>query len=240
VQKLTLDELFAFSENSWSVLRNKAAVTLELEAVAPSVEHHSGVLLTAFKNVGLVFLHLQKVGDRGDFLADEVVDRVVWIVARVFLDRAHPALEIPTGLPRRESDFTQIAQQEDEIPEVARLGVPIADLGRGLEESLDLNVDLGLSRTNPLLSEERLAFRRGHFVAEVQRLDHGDVGRSMHVKRQDFLVPDAVGLLKIASLQPLLNGQFVAVKVLKTETFGRSDPVDGQTQLVGNILLVRF
>jgi len=67
-------------------LLDKLGIALELELIGASIVNHSGVLVSSLLHIRLVFLHLQKVADRGDLLADETIHRVRRVITGVLLN----------------------------------------------------------------------------------------------------------------------------------------------------------
>lgn len=86
-------------------------------------------------------------------------------------------------------------------------------------------VDSRASLANELILNQFCALSWHEFRAELQSLDEGDVCRAVHVEWQDFLVENAMGLLRIARLLPSFDGCFIQVKVLQAEGQGSGEPL---------------
>ena len=193
---------------------------------------------TTFTNVRFVLLHLQKVADSGYFLTYKIVNRVIHFVSRVCLDSSHHTYKATACIASRESFLTELEQVLRELAEVTRLSIPWRNARLSTVELFNELVNFGLSMADSLLLNQLWPLCMGQFVAEMQRLQEWNVGRPVHVERQDFSMEYFVCLPQVVRIQPLLECELVQIQVLQTEGTSDFNPVYWKVELRCHIVTV--
>ena len=182
---MTYHELFSFTRDSGTILRDKALIALQLELVSSTrVVDHSGVRFTTFPRILLVLPQTQKVRDSSDFLTDKVVNRVFLVITGISLYLLDVAIVATASFGGQTVVVANFGEQFSELFEIACLGVPVLDLSSGHIELLDHGVDGGATLTDLLVLDQLLpAELLAVFVAQLKRLDQRNPCGPVHVER---------------------------------------------------------
>lgn len=236
VEELTYQELLCFASDPRRVHCHELAVTLQPKLVLSAGNvTHAEILTLALAHVGIVLLHLEKVSNRGNFLRDKVVHNIVLLVVpRESLNRPDCLLVTPAGISSQSTLLCESGNQVDKLLEVPRLGLPVLDRGPTLTETSDGIIDSWCPPTDGLSFDELGSLSLGQLVAELKCLHELDTGPSCHVQRQDFFIPDRVGLVWVPGLKPCKNGALVQVEVLEAKSSGGLHPDCGDPEFLSD------